>query len=153
MKLEEDITIENGDVSSSEGMNQQIDSNDTLLNGDKSPEEDTEEVVDEITDEMTTVEERLTLNGQVIDIPSDKIIELKGHKINLNDLMSKTEKIEDSHTVVRKPSVPIDDNNDTNDDNDEHNDDNQMNVDEDEETKESEASDKGSDEDNEEEEE
>ena len=141
------MTIENGDVSSHEGMNDQNDSN-TVLNGDKSPQiadDITDEILEELEDEgVTTVQERLTLNGKVIDIPADGLIELKGHKINIKDLIAAQTERQTSHSVVTRPSLSNEGNTDDTDNQNETNDENQMNVEEEAETKEKDGSEKGS---------
>lgn len=146
------MTIENGDVSSSEGMNDQNDTN-SVPNGDKSPDIADEvvgdDIIEEDIEETTVVTERLTINGQVVDIPIDKLLELKGQKLDLNELLiSKTKKIEESHSVVPKVSDSNDENNDndeTIDENIENTDENQMNTEE-EESKEPEEKVEGSEE-------
>ena len=132
--LEEELTIENGDASSSEGKDIQIDSS-VVTNGKESPTDG--DIETEVSDEVVVVEERLTVNGKVIDIPPEKLLELKGHKINLKDLMSQTKVIEESRRQSVKSlsdseknrgedkdvnkDEAMDDNEDTNGNNDDKN--------------------------------
>jgi hypothetical protein len=103
--LEEDITIENGDVSPDEG---NVDMNDStpLVNEQNKIEVNGEqdivdnELIEEVVEEVVTVEEILTLDGKVINIPSDKTFDIDGNKIDLNELLIKKAQKQEQNKIV-----------------------------------------------------
>ncbi len=124
--MEEDITIENGDVSPDEG---NVDMNDStpLVNGENKIQINGEkdivdnDIIQEVVEEVVTVEEVLTLDGKRINIPSDKTFEIDGNKIDLNELLIKKAKKQDPNEssmahnmdLLDDSQMDVEENNDT----------------------------------------
>ncbi len=114
--MEEDITIENGDVSPDEGNVDMNDDSTPLVNGENKIQINGDkdivdnDLIQEVVEEVVTVEEVLTLDGKIIDIPSDKTFEIDGNKIDLNELLiKKAQKVDENESSTAQNEDVLDD--------------------------------------------